>query len=229
MANYLVIGAASGIGAATAQKLIEQGHHVWGTHHSSEPLNAAVQWQAFNVMEDDASQLELPAILDGVVYCPGSIQLKPFERFKSEDFLQDLQLQVLGAIRVLQRCLPVLKQSDKASVVLYSTVAVQLGFSFHTQVATSKGALEGLVKSLAAEYAPKIRFNAVAPSLTQTKLAEKLLNSPEKIQANADRHPLKRVGTAQDLANITAFLLSDEASWITGQIISVDGGMSAIK
>lgn len=229
MANYLVIGAASGIGAATAQKLIEQGHHVWGTHHSSEPLNAAVQWQAFNVVEDEAAQLELPATLDGVVYCPGSIQLKPFERFKSEDFLQDLQLQVLGAIRVLQRCLPVLKQSDRASVVLYSTVAVQLGFSFHTQVATSKGALEGLVKSLAAEYAPKIRFNAVAPSLTQTKLAEKLLNSPEKIQANADRHPLKRVGTAQDLANITAFLLSDEASWITGQIISVDGGMSAIK
>lgn len=229
MANYLIIGATTGIGAETANKLIQNGHEVWGTFHTSTPSNSSVHWQEFDVMNDDFSKLNLPEQIDGLVYCPGSIQLKPFERFKSEDFLSDFQLQVTGAIKIIQGCLPKLKQSPQASVVLFSTVAVKLGFSFHAQVSTSKGAIEGLTKALAAEYAPKVRFNAIAPSLTQTKLAEKLLNSPEKIQANAERHPMKRVGEANDLANMVTFLLSPDSSWMTGQIISVDGGMSSIK
>ena len=132
-------------------------------------------------------------------------------------------------IKILQRILPSLKKSDAASVLFFSTVAVQTGFNFHTQVGTSKGAIEGLTKSLAAEWAPKIRVNAIAPSITNTPLTAKLLNSDDKIAANAARHPLKKVGLPEDVANAASFLLSEESSWVTGQIISVDGGISSIK
>jgi len=125
--------------------------------------------------------------------------------------------------------LPRLKKSENASIVLFSTVAVQTGFNFHSQVAVSKGAIEGLSRSLAAEFAPKIRVNAIAPSLTDTGLASKLLSSEEKKQANAERHPLKKIGTPKDIAEMAVFLLSEKANWITGQILHVDGGMSSIK
>jgi NAD(P)-dependent dehydrogenase (short-subunit alcohol dehydrogenase family) len=125
--------------------------------------------------------------------------------------------------------LPRLKISENASIVLFSTVAVQTGLPFHTQVAASKGALEGLTKALAAEYAPKIRVNCIAPSLTDTPLAASLLNNEQKKEANTLRHPLKRIGTTEDIANMAAFLLSKKASWITGQILHVDGGMSSLK
>lgn len=164
-----------------------------------------------------------------MVYCPGSINLLPFKRIKQEAFLSDFNLQVLGAIKVLQKALPALRKSANPSIVLFSTVAVQSGFNFHAQVAVSKGAIEGLTKSLAAEFAPKIRVNAIAPSLTDTPLANKLLNTPQKKEANANRHPLKRIGTVADIAQAANFLLSENASWITGQIIHVDGGMSTIK
>lgn len=134
------------------------------------------------------------------LYCPGSIQLKPFARIKAEDFAQDFQLQVIGAIRVIQQVLPILKASPQASIVLFSTVAVQTGFTFHTQVATSKGAIEGLTKALAAELAPKIRVNCIAPSITDTPLAGTLLSTPEKKEANAQRHPLKKIGAPEDIA-----------------------------
>ncbi|MEP6597760.1 MAG: SDR family oxidoreductase, partial [Ginsengibacter sp.] len=116
-----------------------------------------------------------------------------------------------------------------ASIVLFSTVAVQTGLPFHAQVAASKGALEGLTKALAAEFAPKIRVNCIAPSLTDTPLASSLLNTGQKAEANAQRHPLKRIGTTADIANLAEFILSDKASWITGQIIHVDGGISTLK
>ena len=122
-----------------------------------------------------------------------------------------------------------MKSSKDPSIVLFSTVAVSTGYNFHTQVATSKGAIEGLSKSLAAEFAPKIRVNCVAPSLTDTPLASKLLSTEEKKQANADRHPLKKIGTANNVAEMAAFLLSDKASWISGQVLHVDGGMSSLR
>ena len=143
--------------------------------------------------------------------------------------MADFNLQVLGAIRCIQAVLPRLKNSENASIVLFSTVAVQLGLGFHSQVAVSKGAIEGLTRSLAAEFAPTIRFNAIAPSLTNTPLAEKLLSSPEKIEANGQRHPLKRIGEAEDIAEAACFLLTDKSSWMTGQILHVDGGMSSLK
>jgi NAD(P)-dependent dehydrogenase (short-subunit alcohol dehydrogenase family) len=162
-------------------------------------------------------------------YCPGSINLRPFERIKPIDFEIDYKLQVIGAIKIIQAVLPKLKKAENASIVLFSTVAVQSGFPFHTQVAASKGAIEGLTKALAAEYAPKIRVNCIAPSLTDTPLAANLLNNDQKKEANAARHPLKRIGAAEDIAHIAAFLLSEKASWITGQIMHVDGGMSSLK
>lgn len=226
MKNYLIIGASSGIGKALSHQLKSEGHQVYETYHSNEIVGEHAH--PLDV-EGDFSLDFLPETLDGIAYCPGSINLMPFARIKPESFASDFNLQVLGAIKVIQQALPALKKSAQASVVLFSTVAVQKGFNFHAQVATSKGAIEGLTKSLSAEFAPKIRINAIAPSLTDTPLASKLLSSEDKKAANAERHPLKRIGTAEDISQTAAFLLSDQSSWITGQVIHVDGGKSAIS
>ena len=171
---------------------------------------------------------QLPDRLDGIVYCPGSINLKPFSRIKPEEFLADFNLQVVGAVKLIQQVLPLLRKSANPSVVLFSTVAVQKGLPFHSQVSASKGAIEGLTRALAAEFAPSIRVNCIAPSLTDTPLAASLLNTEQKKEANALRHPMKRVGTARDIAEMAAFLLSAKSSWMTGQIIGVDGGMGSL-
>lgn len=158
-----------------------------------------------------------------------NFNLRPFERIKPIDFANDYNLQVIGSIKVIQAVAAKLKNADNPSIVLFSTVAVQTGLPFHTQVPASKGAIEGLTKALAAEYAPKIRVNAIAPSLTDTPLAASLLNSDAKREANANRHPLKRNGKVEDIASMAEFLLSSKSSWITGQIFHVDGGISSLK
>ncbi|MBN3582993.1 SDR family oxidoreductase [Algoriphagus aestuarii] len=230
MKNILIIGASSGIGKSLASSLSKNGNQVFGTYNQT-PLEASenekfIQW---NVLDSELDVSFLPEKLDALVYCPGSINLKPFGRIKAEEFLNDYSLQVIGAIQVIQKVLPQLKTSGNASVVLFSTVAVQKGFNFHSQVAASKGAIEGLTRSLAAEFAPSIRVNAIAPSITDTPLASKLLATEEKKEANAQRHPLKKIGSPEDIAQMAAFLLSDQSSWITGQILHVDGGMSSIN
>lgn len=231
MANYLIIGASSGIGKKLSDQLIDAGHHVYGTYFQNiiDSTHPNLKLYPLNVLDQSYSLEFLPEVLDGIIYCPGSINLRPFERIKSEDFINDFQLQVIGAIKIIQGTISKLKLSDNASIILFSTTAVQMGLSFHTQVATSKGAIEGLTKSLAAEYAPKIRVNCVAPSLTDTPLAQSLLNTDQKREANAQRHPLKRIGAAEDIANVVEFLLSSKSTWITGQIMHVDGGFSTIK
>tara|TARA_B110000503_G_scaffold143775_1_gene248419 strand:- start:327 stop:1016 length:690 start_codon:yes stop_codon:yes gene_type:complete len=226
--NILIIGASSGIGAALAFQLNDGKNQLYlASRSESEITGANVHYQQIDVLED--FQLELPEQLDAVVYCPGSINLKPFHRLNEEDFLTDFKINHIGAVKVIQQALKALKKSEKASIVLFSTVAVQTGLSFHTSVASAKGAIEGLGKALAAELAPTIRVNVIAPSLTDTPLAERLLSSDDKKKANADRHPLKSIGTAEDMANAARFLLGDDSRWITGQVISVDGGMGSLR
>ena len=230
MGNFLVIGASSGIGKAIATQLASEGHQVFATFHkNSIEADQNIHAHFLNVLDEQVDFSFLPESLDGLVYCPGSINLKPFARISVSDFAQDFNLQVGGAIKSIQDALPALKNAGKSSIILFSTVAVQLGLNFHTQVAASKGAIEGLTKALSAELAPTIRVNCIAPSLTDTPLAAALLNTEQKVEANALRHPLKRVGHANDIASMACFLLSEKASWITGQIMHVDGGMSSIK
>jgi NAD(P)-dependent dehydrogenase (short-subunit alcohol dehydrogenase family) len=231
MSNYCIIGASSGIGLSTAQKLIQAGHQVFSTYfNNKKDLDLSISnFHYLNVLDENLNFDFLPEILDGLIYCPGSINLRPFERIKPSDFVTDYELQVVGAIKVIQVLLPRLKRSEIASIVLFSTLAVQTGLPYHAQVSASKGAIEGLTKALAAEYAPKIRVNCIAPSLTDTPLAQSLLNTEQKREANALRHPLKRIGTPEDIANLAEFLISEKSCWITGQIHHIDGGLSALK
>ncbi len=231
MSNYFVIGGSSGIGQQLVAQLVQSGHKVYATYNSHEVIseNPNLSYHPLNVLDESISLDFLPESIDGLVYCPGAISLRPFARIKPEEYISDFNLQVIGAIKVIQSSLTKLKLGKNPAIILYSTIAVQMGLNFHTQVAISKGAIEGLTRSLAAELAPTIRVNSIAPSLTDTPLAASLLNSEQKLEANALRHPLKRVGMASDIANMTEFLLSDKSTWITGQIFHVDGGMSSVK
>ena len=230
MRNYVVIGGSSGIGEAIVNLLEQNGENVIATYKSNMRTDRSnVKYISFNVKTDDLVIDDFPEELHGLIYCPGSINLKPFHRFKSEDFIEDFKLQVVGASKIIQQLLPKLKKSGDSSIVMFSTIAVQQGFSFHSQVSISKGAIEGLTRALSAEFAPSIRVNAIAPSLTNTSLAKRLLNSPEKIEKQSLINPLKRVGEPSDIAELATFLLSPKSSWITGQIMHVDGGFSVIK
>jgi NAD(P)-dependent dehydrogenase (short-subunit alcohol dehydrogenase family) len=222
--NIVLVGGNSGIGKAVAAQLQENGATIFSYSRTGEGT-AAVDFST------DFEELPgLPEIIDGVVYCPGTINLKPFHRISIADFKQEMEVNFYGAIRLLQACLKGLKKSSSPSVVLYSTVAVQTGMGFHAGIASAKGAVEGLTRSLAAEWAPnKIRVNAIAPSLTETPLASALLSTPEKKEASDKRHPLGRVGRPEDIAEATVFLLSEKSSWMTGQILHLDGGMSHLK
>ena len=183
----------------------------------------------FDVLSDDVTSLELPDQIDGLVYCPGSINLKPFKRIKPQTFQEDLEVNFLSLVKVVQGLLPKLSASHQASLVFFSTVAVKVGMPFHTSVSASKGAIEGFAKALAAEYAPKMRVNVIAPSLTDTPLAGRLLSSEDKKQRMGEMHPLKRIGTSLDIANTACFLLSEQSSWMTGQVLGVDGGKSTLQ
>lgn len=230
MNNYLIVGASSGIGLSLAQLLNQQGHQVYGTFNKTiVGENVGIQYHQLNVLEDNFDLDFLPDNISGIAYCPGSINLLPFKQIKPVTFLQDYELQVVGAVKIIQRILPKLKATGDSSIVLFSTVAVQTGFNFHSQVAASKGAIEGLTKALAAEFAPTIRVNAIAPSITKTPLAEKFLNNDKKIEANEKRHPLKKIGAPEDVANLAAYLMSEQAKWLTGQIITIDGGISSLR
>jgi short-subunit dehydrogenase len=230
MKNYVVIGGSSGMGAAITKQLSASANQVYASYYTHEQTNEAhIQYFYLNVMEETLSLDFLPEQIDGLVYCPGSILLKPFLRISPSDFVRDYELQVLGAVKVIQQILPRLKRSSQASVVLFSTVAVQTGFTFHSVVASSKGAIEGLTRSLAAELAHSVRVNCIAPSITDTPLAGNLINTPEKKETNAKRHPLQKIGSPNDLAAMACFLLSDASGWITGQVFPVDGGMSSLK
>ena len=229
--NFLVIGGSKGIGLALVKKLSGEGHQVDVIARTEGDLPSLpnVSFSKIDVLGENFEMTDLPDKLDGVAYCPGSINLRPFRSLKMKDFQNDFEINVLGAVKVLQAVQRQLRKSKAGSVVLFSTVAVQQGMPFHASVSAAKGALEGLTRALAAEWAPHVRVNCIAPSLTDTPLAERLLSSPEKREAAANRHPLKKIGSAEELADIAGFLLNEKSSWITGQIIGVDGGMSSLK
>lgn len=219
-----------GIGLALVRRLIASGHKVHTTFHKTNaPPDLGVSVQPFDALNPAASKLVWPEILDGLVYCPGTITLKPFPRLSTSDFQTDFQVNVFGAIAALQSALPALKKSSSPSVVLYSTIAVSQGMPFHASIASSKGAVEGLTRSLAAEWAPLIRVNAIAPSLTNTPLAGTMLNSAAKTEAASKRHPLSRVGQPDEVAALTEYLLSDSSQFMTGQVLHVDGGLSSVR
>jgi len=230
--NIFVVGGSSGIGLEIVKKLEDNQNEVFVGSRTSETLTdyPQVHHLQLDVTKDFSDLQGLPEILHGLVYCPGTIILKPFQRLTIADFRRDLEINLLGAVKVIQGCMKRLKKSPTgASIILFSTVAVKVGMPFHASVASAKAAVEGLTRSLAAEFAPRIRVNAIAPSLTDTPLAESLLSSEDRKKASAERHPLKRIGSAQEIAGLAQHLLSDEGSWITGQVFHVDGGMSAIR
>lgn len=227
--NILIIGGSSGIGRALVD-ILAPVHNVYVAARSDESLNnTGVNYLAFDALSDALDVSALPDQLDGYVYCPGSINLRPFRGLKPETFQQDFDINVVGAVKSLQTVLPLLQKSDVASLVFFSTVAVQTGMPFHASVAAAKGAIEGLTRSLAAEYAPKFRVNCIAPSLTQTPLADKFLNNEAKLEKAQARHPLQQVGSAKNIAQMAAFLLGEESQWMTGQILHVDGGIGDLK
>ncbi len=228
MKNILLIGGSYGIGLALA-KLVQHDNKVFVASRTNASLAGMnVTHIPFDVLTDTIDPSLLPTTLDGLVYCPGSINLRPFKGIKPETFESDLQINFIGLVKVIQSVLPLLNASEQSSLVLFSSVAATMGMPFHTSVAASKGAIEGFAKALAAEYTPKIRVNVIAPSLTETPLADKFLNNEQKKEKSAERHPLKRFGQPDDLAQIAEFLLSDKSSWITGQVFHVDGGMSTL-
>lgn len=229
--NYLVIGGTHGIGEHVTRQLCAEGHQVWVWARNS---NDVLDMPNIKFIQNDVNAAAyntdgLPDVLHGFVYCPGTINLKPFHRFTEEDFMNDLKVNLIGAVRTTQAALPALKKSGDASIVYFSTVAVAQGMGFHASIASAKGAVEGLTRSLAAELAPKIRVNAVAPSLTDTPLAEKLLATDEKKELAQKRHPLQRYGNAENMAALVCFLLSSNSDFITGQILHADGGLSSIR
>lgn len=226
--NVLVIGGSSGIGKSLVQQLSSE-YQVIATYNQSPVQEQSnVHYHQLNIL-DTSTMPFIPDSLDALVYCPGSITLKPFHRITTSEFLADYELQVLGAIKAIQASLPALKKGHCPSIVLFSTVAAQTGMNFHSIVATHKSALEGLCKSLAAELAPTIRVNCIAPSLTETPLAASLLNTEEKKTNAAARHPMKSIGNSDDIAHFAHYLISDKAKWITGQVFHLDGGIGNLK
>lgn len=229
MQTYLIVGASSGIGFQLAKNLTEKGNKVIALSrniHDLNSLNNLTHYQV-DISEEQPSFPAIEGPINGMIYCPGTINLKPFRALKSEDYLNEFNINALGAVKTIKQYLPNLNNAGNGNIVLFSTVAMQTGMAFHASIATAKGAVEGLTRSLAAEFAPKIRVNAVAPSLTNTPLAEKLINAEAKLKGAEERHPLKKIGSTEDICQAVAFLLN--ANWVTGQIVHVDGGMSAVR
>ncbi len=228
MKTFVIIGSTSGIGLSITQKLI-QNNRVFGVsrREHSEVNHTNYTHFSFDLLEDSWDTIPFPEQIDGLVYCPGSIQLKPLKMLTDKVIREDMEINFFGAINCIKAVSDRLQKNS--SILLFSTVAVQQGMPFHASISSAKGAIEGLTRSLAAEFAPKVRVNAIAPSIVDTPLAKRLLNNDRKRELISDKHPLKRVGEVEDISELACFLLSASASWITGQIIGVDGGKSSIS
>jgi NAD(P)-dependent dehydrogenase (short-subunit alcohol dehydrogenase family) len=229
MQTYLIVGASSGIGFQLAKNLTEKGNKVIALSRNNNELTSLnnVTFYQVDISEETPTFPVIEESINGLIYCPGTINLKPFRAIKPEDYINEFNINALGAVKTIKQYLPNLTAAGNGNIVLFSTVAVQNGMPFHSSIAMAKGAVEGLTRSLAAEFAPKIRVNAVAPSLTATPLADKLINAEAKLKGAEERHPLKKIGNVEDMSQAVEYLLN--ANWVTGQIVHVDGGMSAIR
>ena len=227
--NILIIGASSDIGLEISKLATADGHNIYATSRDDANANNFDNFiqldpnKSLDVLDD------MPENIDGLVYCPGTINLRSLQRLTLEDIKNEMEVNFYGAFNIIKKVLPNLKKNDGASVVLFSTVAVKTGMPMHSSIAAAKGALEGLAKSLAAELAPRVAINCVAPSIVDTKLAANILSTDERKQASADRHPLKTIGSINSIANSAYFLLQAKENWISGQIFRPDGGLSALK
>jgi NAD(P)-dependent dehydrogenase (short-subunit alcohol dehydrogenase family) len=235
--KVLIYGGSGGIGSATARALRARGYDLHLVGRSQDKLTAlagelGAGFTAGDITDDDlyarvAQDAGEP--LAGLVYAVGTINVASFRRLTPSDFMRDFQVNALGAALAIQAALPAFKRSDKASIVLFTSVAATQGFKLHASIGMAKGAVSGLTLSLAAELAPKVRVNAIAPSLTRTSLADRFVSNDKVAGAIAKLHALPRLGTPEDMAALAAFLISPEADWITGQIIGVDGGRSTLR
>ena len=226
MRTILVVGGSRGIGKEIVKKLLPDNKVVSLSREASN-----LEHENLTQVEMDAVKGDLPVLeeVDGLVYCPGTINLKPFSRLSEEDFLSDFEINVLGAVRVLKAYEKTLKKSEHPSVVLFSTVASDMGMTFHSSVAISKSGVEGLAKSLAAEWAPRIRVNAIAPTITDTDLASNILRNEAVREKMKERHPLKKILDPTEVAELAVYLLSEGSRSITGQVLKMDAGMLSIK
>lgn len=226
MKTAVIIGGSKGIGNAIVKTLLND-FKVINISRSS-PYNDHENLSHFscNILEDELPDIEL---IDVLIYCPGSINLKPISRLTINDFKEDFEINVLGAIKAIQKYLPSLRASNHPNILLFSTVAVKLGMPFHASIAAAKGAIEGVVKSLAAELAPTIRINAIAPTVTETDLAAKILRNDKMKENITERHPLKKYLNPEEVAGMAAFLISEKAASISGQIFEMDCGIVTLK
>ena len=226
MKTIVIIGGSKGIGNAILNNLLET-HKVINISRTAPNLtHSNLTHYDCDVLVDDLPNIEHA---DGLVYCPGSINLKPISRLSIDDFKEDFEINVLGAVKAIQKYLDALKKGSKPSIVLFSTVASKLGMSYHASIATAKSGIEGLVKSLGAELAPTIRINAIAPTVTNTELAAKLLRNDKMIENITDRHPLKKFLNPEEVADMASFLLSEKAAAFSGQIFEMDCGIVSFK
>ena len=226
MNKIVIVGGSRGIGKEIINELVNDNMIINLSRNKPELTHTNLSHYNIDILSSDLPDLE---DVSSVIYCPGSINLKPIGRISLDDFREDFEINVVGAIKVIQKYLPSLKKSNDASILLFSTVATKLGMPYHSSVAASKSAIDGLVKTLGAELAPKIRVNAIAPTITKTDLASKLLRNEKVIENMIERHPLKKILMPEEVAKMAKFLISTDASSISGQIFNLDAGIVSFK
>ncbi len=226
MRSILIVGGTKGIGKAIVEELIDNNKVICMSRNITDFTHDNYTHFQIDSTKDDFLDIEN---IDTLIYCPGSINLKPISTLSIENFRDDFELNVIGAVKAIKKYLPVIKKGENPSVLLFSTVATKLGMPYHASVSASKSAIDGIVKTLGAELAPKIRVNAIAPTITNTELASKILRNEKVVENMIERHPLKKILSAKEVSKMAKFLISNDASSISGQIINMDAGIVSFK
>lgn len=227
MKNIIIIGGSSGIGFEVLKQQLQNNNIVFNLSRTKPAIsNQNLHHFDLDILSDQLPEIEH---VDHIIYCPGSINLKPILSLTIDDFRQDFEINVIGAVKSIQKYLPKLKQAAKPSIVLFSTVAAKLGMPYHASIATAKAGVEGLVKSLGAELAPNIRVNAIAPTITSTPLSASILRNERMKEMMAERHPMKKYLDPEEVASMVDFLISEKANAISGQIFEMDYGLVTFK